>query len=361
MPASAVTAITATLDQIVAENERLRAFTTVLGDTALSEAQLADTRAAKGDTGRTLHAMPIAIKDIIDVGGVVSGCGSLTRRNAPAAERDAHVVARLRASGAIIPAKTHTVEFAFGGYGTNVTVGTPWNPWDRKVHRIPGGSSSGSGVAVGAGLLPAALGTDTGGSVRIPAALCGCVGLKTSVGRVSRAGVAPLSQLLNSIGPLARDVRTAALVFNAMQGPDPADPTTAAIEPVDGMADLDRSIAGLRIARIGDADLPLMDAETRADFAAAADRLAGLGARLEPVTLPGSIDGWGNLCGQFIASEGYANWQALADDPASGLAPPFAPACSPGVPLALRSTCRCSRRARRPFASFSRPSIVSMR
>ncbi|MEZ5856751.1 MAG: amidase [Hyphomicrobiaceae bacterium] len=323
MTASATAAMTATLDRLSSENERLHAFTVVLRETALAEAQLADARAAAGDSGRPLHAMPIGVKDIIDVGGVVSGCGSLTRRNAKPAERDAHVVARLRSAGAIVPAKTHTVEFAFGGYGTNVTIGTPWNPWDRKVHRIPGGSSSGSGVAVGAGLLPVALGTDTGGSVRIPAALCGCVGLKTSVGRVSRAGVAPLSQLLDSIGPLARDVRTAAEVFNAMQGPDPADPTTTAIEPVDAMADLERSIAGLRIGRIADDDLPMMSAETRTDFAAAVDRLAGLGASIAPVKLPGSIDGWGNLCGQFIAAECYAKWQSLADDPNSGLAAPI--------------------------------------
>ena len=107
------------------------------------------------------------------VGGVVSGCGSLTRRNGPPAERDAPVVEKLRAAGAIIPGKTHTVEYAFGGYGTNVTVGTPWNPWDRKVHRIPGGSSSGSAAAVSHGLVDFAPGTDTGGSVRAPANHCG--------------------------------------------------------------------------------------------------------------------------------------------------------------------------------------------
>lgn len=323
MPASAVAETTTALDRIERENGRLNAFVRVTRETALAEAALVDARRAAGDERRPLAGMAIAVKDIIDVAGIVSGCGSLTRRNGPPADRDAPVVERLRAAGAVIPGKTHTVEYAFGGYGTNVTIGTPWNPWDRKLHRIPGGSSSGSGVAVGAGLVPAALGTDTGGSVRIPAALCGCVGLKTSVGRVARTGVAPLSQLLDSIGPLAKDVRTAARLFTVMQGPDPGDPTTAGIAPVDPMPELGRGIRGLRLGRIAERDLPLLSDEARADFASAVARLEALGARIEPVELGGTIDGWGNLCGQFIAAECYANWQSLADDPASGLADPI--------------------------------------
>ena len=324
MPANIVADTTKTLETIERENGRLNAFVRVLRETALAEAALADARARTGDTQRPLAGMTVAVKDIIDVAGVVSGCGSLTRRNAAPAVADAPVVERLRAAGAIVPGKTHTVEFAFGGYGTNVTVGTPWNPWDRKVHRIPGGSSSGSGVAVGGGLVAAALGTDTGGSVRIPAALCGCVGLKTSVGRIARSGVAPLSQLLDSVGPLARDVTTAARLFDVMQGSDAGDPTTmTGIQPVASLPELERGVTGLRIGRIADADLALMSDETRADFAAAVARLEKLGARIEPVRLTGSIDTWGNLCGQFIAAECYANWQKLADDPASGLADPI--------------------------------------
>lgn len=322
-PASAVAETAATLDRIEHENSRLNAFVRIARETALAEAALIDARRAAGDERRILSGMAVAVKDIIDVTGVVSGCGSLTRRNGPPAERDAPVVEKLRAAGAIVPGKTHTVEYAFGGYGTNLTIGTPWNPWDRKVHRVPGGSSSGSGVAVGAGLVPAALGTDTGGSVRIPAALCGCVGLKTSVGRVARTGVAPLSQLLDSVGPLAKDVATAARLFVAMQGPDAGDPTTTGINPVDPIPELGRGVRGLRLGRMADRDLPLLSDEVRADFAATCSRLEALGARIEPVELGGSIDAWGNLCGQFIAAECYANYQALADDPASGLADPI--------------------------------------
>ncbi|MGD9806487.1 MAG: amidase [Hyphomicrobiaceae bacterium] len=322
-PSTAVAETERTLERIERENPHLNAFVTVLRDTALAEAALVDARRAAGDERRPLAGMAVGVKDIIDVGGVLSGCGSLTRRNGPPADRDAPVVERLRAAGAIVPGKLHTVEYAFGGYGTNVTVGTPWNPWDRKVHRIPGGSSSGSGVAVGGRLLPAALGTDTGGSVRIPAALCGCVGLKTSVGRVARTGVAPVSQLLDSVGPLAEDVTTAARLFSVMQGPDAGDKTTIGIEPVDPMPELDRGVRGLRIGRIAERDLPQLSEEVKADFAAAVTRLEVLGAKIEPVELSGDIDTWGNLCGQFIAAECYANWQALADDPGSGLADPI--------------------------------------
>ncbi|MBS0241574.1 MAG: amidase [Proteobacteria bacterium] len=326
MPAEKTRAVAATakvLDRIESENGRLKAFTCVLRETAMAEAALVDVRSITGDIFRPLAGMPVAVKDIIDVAGVVSGCGSLTTKSASTAERDAPVVERLRAAGAVIPAKTHTVEYAFGGYGTNVTVGTPVNPWDRNVHRIPGGSSSGSGAAVGSGLVPAALGTDTGGSVRIPAALCGCVGLKTSVGRVGRSRVAPLSQTLDSVGPLAKDVTTAARLFAAMQGPDTDDATTTAIAPVDPMPELDRGVKGLRLGRVADKDLALLAPETAADFAAAVARLEKLGARIEPVELGGSVDHWGALCGQIIAAEAYANWKHFADDPASGLAPPI--------------------------------------
>lgn len=312
-----------TLDLIERRNGALKAFVTVARDTALAEAALADARVRTGDTKRPLNGMAVAVKDIIDVAGIVSGCGSLTQKNAAPAERDAPVVERLRAAGAIVPGKTHTVEYAFGGYGTNITVGTPVNPWDLKVHRIPGGSSSGSGVAVGAGLVPAALGTDTGGSVRIPAALCGCVGLKTSIGRIGRSRVAPLSQTLDSVGPLAADVTTAARLFAAMQGPDADDATTAAIEPVDSFADLERGISGLRIGRIADDALVLAPPETKADFAAAVARLEKLGARIETIKLPDTFDNYGRLAGRFIAVEAYANWRHFADDETSGLAAPI--------------------------------------
>jgi aspartyl-tRNA(Asn)/glutamyl-tRNA(Gln) amidotransferase subunit A len=320
---SVTSAIEKTLDGLEAANKKLHALTQITRDTALAEARLADARTAAGADHGLLHGLPVAIKDIADVEGLVSGCGSLTRKQAEPAHRDAHVVTKLRAAGAVVTGKTHTVEYAFGGYGTNVTVGTPWNPWDLKTHRIPGGSSSGTGSIVGSGLLPGGLGTDTGGSVRIPAALCGCVGLKTSIGMIGRSGIAPLSQTLDTAGPLACDVTTAARMFAAMIGHDPDDPSTEDFRPIDPLRDLERGVAGLRIGRISDADLTLATDEVKADLANSAAMLEKLGARIEPFKMPQSFESCTRATGVIIASEGYANWRALIDDPKSGMADPI--------------------------------------
>jgi aspartyl-tRNA(Asn)/glutamyl-tRNA(Gln) amidotransferase subunit A len=320
---SVTSAIEKTLDGLEAANKKLHALTQITRDTALAEARLADARTAAGADHGLLHGFPVAIKDIADVEGLVSGCGSLTRKQAEPAHRDAHVVTKLRAAGAVVTGKTHTVEYAFGGYGTNVTVGTPWNPWDLKTHRIPGGSSSGTGSIVGSGLLPGGLGTDTGGSVRIPAALCGCVGLKTSIGMIGRSGIAPLSQTLDTAGPLACDVTTAARMFAAMIGHDPDDPSTEDFRPIDPLRDLERGVAGLRIGRISDADLTLATDEVKADLANSAAMLEKLGARIEPFKMPQSFESCTRATGVIIASEGYANWRALIDDPKSGMADPI--------------------------------------
>lgn len=316
-------AIENTLDTMEAANTKLHALTQITRESALAEARLADARVAAGAAHGLLHGMPVGIKDIADVEGLVSGCGSLTRKQAEPARKDAHVVTKLRTAGAIVAGKTHTVEYAFGGYGTNVTVGTPWNPWDLKVHRIPGGSSSGTGSMVGAGVLPGGLGTDTGGSVRIPAALCGCVGLKTSIGLIGRSGIAPLSQTLDTAGPLAHDVTTAARMFAAMLGHDPEDPSTEDFRPIDPLRDLEKGVAGLRIGRIVDEDLTLTTEEVRADIAKSASTLEKLGARIEPFKMPQSFESFTRATGIIIASEGYANWRKLIDDPKSGMADPI--------------------------------------
>lgn len=316
-------AIEKTLEAAEAANPKLKAFTTITRESALAEAQLADVRTAEGAAHGLLHGMPLGIKDIADVEGLVSGCGSLTRTQAEPAERDAHVVTKFRTAGAVIVGKMHTVEYAFGGYGTNVTVGTPWNPWDLKVQRIPGGSSSGTGSAVGAGVLPGGLGTDTGGSVRIPAALCGCVGLKTSIGMIGRSGIAPLSQTLDTAGPLAKDVTTTARMFAAMIGHDPEDPSTDDFRPTDPLRDLERGVAGLRIGRVVDEDLEFTTDEVKADLAKSAGVLEKLGARIEPFKMPRSFSSFTRATGIIIASEGYANWRQFADDPKSGMADPI--------------------------------------
>ena len=327
-PKAATGSITATvektLDAAEAANKKLHALAQITRESALAEARLADVRTSEGAAHGLLHGMPVGIKDIADVVGLVSGCGSLTRKQAEPATRDAHVVTKLRTAGAIVVGKTHTVEYAFGGYGTNETVGTPWNPWDLNVHRIPGGSSSGTGSIVGAGVLPGGLGTDTGGSVRIPAALCGCVGLKTSIGLIGRSGIAPLSQTLDTAGPLATDVTTTARMFAAMLGHDPEDPSTEDFRAIDPLRDLEKGVAGLRIGRVVDEDLGAITSdEVKADLAKAAATLEKLGARVEPFKMPQSFDSFTRSTGIIIASEGYANWRRHVDDAKSGMANPI--------------------------------------
>jgi aspartyl-tRNA(Asn)/glutamyl-tRNA(Gln) amidotransferase subunit A len=192
----------------------LHAFIQVFGDEAMAAAREAEAELRAGHDRGPLHGIPIAIKDIADVAGAPTRCGSRVRADAPAAEVDAEAVARLRAEGAVIVGKTVTHEFAGG-----VLSPPARNPWDPG--RIPGGSSGGSGAAVAAGSCLAALGTDTAGSIRIPAALCGVVGLKPTTGRVSTQGVFPLSWSLDTVGPLTKTVDDAMLVLKAIEGDDP--------------------------------------------------------------------------------------------------------------------------------------------
>src|SRR6185436_8256935 len=182
-------------------------------------AEAVDRARKAGQVSGALHGIPLALKDLIEVAGKRTTGGSLYWRER-VSPVTATVARRLTDAGMIALGKTHMVEFAFGAWGTNATMGTPWNPWDIRTPRSPGGSSSGSGVAVGAALAPVALGSDTGGSVRIPAGLCGIVGLKTTVGRVSNYGTLALSDTLDTLGPMTRDVEDAAPLFAAIHGPD---------------------------------------------------------------------------------------------------------------------------------------------
>ena len=165
-----------------------------------------------------------------------------------------------------------------GGWGTNQHRGTPWNPWDPEIARTPGGSSSGSGVAVAAGMAPWAIGTDTGGSVRLPASWCGLTGLKTTIGRVSTYGILPLDPTLDTPGPMTRSVEDAALLYNVMQGADPLDPRTRGIVPDDPMPSLKRGVRGLRLARMPEAERAGVAAEVLAAYDAVA-RCAGAARR----------------------------------------------------------------------------------
>ena len=272
------------LERIAALDKRLHAFIGLTRDRALAEARAAETLLRGGHDLGPLHGVPYAVKDLYNVKGMPTTAGTrLLGENVAA--YDCAAVRRLAAAGMVLLGKTHTVQFAFGGVGINHDHGTPHNPWSPTPH-APGGSSSGSGVAVGAGLAPMALGTDTGGSVRIPAALCGTVGLKTTVGRISRADVYPLSWTLDSVGPLTRSVEDAALVYQALQGVDFADATTVGVPPHDVLPTLKAGVKGLRIAFGETLFFDDVEPEITAAVREAGTVLRGLGAAVDSVAVP---------------------------------------------------------------------------
>ncbi|GIX49323.1 MAG: amidase [Candidatus Tectimicrobiota bacterium] len=267
------------LARIEALDGTLHAFRLVTRQRALDAAHAAERALRAGVDLGPLHGLPFAVKDIIDVQGLPTTAGSDLLRD-HVASADATVVRRLQQAGMVLLGKVHTVQFALGAPGINHHHGTPHNPWHPTPH-VPGGSSSGSGVAVAAGLVPVALGTDTGGSVRIPAALCGVVGLKPSMGQVSRAGVFPLSWTLDSVGPLARSVEDAALVYQALRGPDPADATTHGAPLQDVLAGLKDGVRGLRLVLAEGVLWEDVDPELAAAVRAAGEVLADLGAHVD--------------------------------------------------------------------------------
>lgn len=234
------------LDRIDSLDGRLNAFKLLCPEQALEQARAADQELNNGKNPGILHGIPYAAKDLFDVKGLPTTAGSKLLESHTAAE-DSQAVHDLSEAGMILAGKTNTVQFAFSGIGINHDHGTPHNPWSR-THYIPGGSSSGSAAAVAAGMVPMALGTDTGGSVRAPASLCGTVGLKTTVGRISRAGVYPLSWSLDSVGVFSRSVEDAALVYQCLQGADVKDEVTVGVASHDVIKKLKSGVSGLRLA-----------------------------------------------------------------------------------------------------------------
>jgi aspartyl-tRNA(Asn)/glutamyl-tRNA(Gln) amidotransferase subunit A len=274
--------------------EGLRVYTELFEEAALDSATRSDERLAIGRPARALEGVPISIKDLFDVAGSVTRAASIALSEAAPAESDAPVVSRLRAAGAVIVGKTNMTEFAYSGLGLNPHFGTPLNPYDRGARRIPGGSSSGAAVSVSDGLAVAAVGSDTGGSVRIPAALCGLVGWKPTASRVSREGVYPLSTSFDSIGPIAADVARCACLDEVLSG------ETGRPEPL-------ASVRGLHLA----VPIDLLSADTDASVARSVARaLTGLskaGAILTELVLPEIVEvpkvGAGAV---IVGSEAYA-------------------------------------------------------
>jgi aspartyl-tRNA(Asn)/glutamyl-tRNA(Gln) amidotransferase subunit A len=196
-------------------------------------------------------------------------------------------------------------------------MGTPWNPWDPDIHRTPGGSSSGSAVAVAARMAPCAIGTDTGGSVRIPAAWCGITGLKTSIGRISTHGVIPLSPTLDTPGPITRSVEDCAILLELLQGSDPADPLTASLPPSAPMAELKLGVKDLRLARLPDSERAEFDPEILIAYDRSLKELAALGAQIVDLPEGGkSLRESGDLVGRIISAECYPRLAELVDNAA---------------------------------------------
>ncbi len=282
---SPVELVTALLARIEKLDPQLNVFIRLDTEAALAAARTAGQEIATGRARGPLHGIPVGIKDIIDVAGLPTTCHSKILAG-NIAKADAPAVASLRAAGAVVLGKLSTHEFAFGGPSFDLPFPPARNPWDRTRH--PGGSSSGSGAGVAAGFFPAALGSDTAGSIRNPASACGCVGLKPTYGRVSRRGVFPLAFSLDHVGPLARSVADAALVTEAIAGFDPADPGSANWPKPALTSALGQGVRGLRIGFVRhfhETDMPA-DPEVAAGLEAAATLLQKEGARVRSVTLP---------------------------------------------------------------------------
>ncbi|MBI4505002.1 MAG: hypothetical protein HY691_05665 [Chloroflexi bacterium] len=277
---SPVEVVQAHLARIAALNDTFRAFVHLDGEAALAQARGAEIEICSGGYRGPLHGMPVAYKDIYDVGGLPTTAGSRIMAGYVASQ-DSTVAARLRRAGAICLGKLNTFEFASGGMDL---FGDTRNPWHTEM--ATGGSSSGSAASLAARLVPLALGSDTGGSIRSPAALCGLVGLKPTYGRVSRAGVVPLSWSLDHAGPMARTAADAALLLQGIAGPDARDPSAAAVRVPDYLAALDGGIRGLRLGLPRGFFFAQSDSEVVAALHAAVEVMERLGAEVREVEVP---------------------------------------------------------------------------
>ena len=271
------------LDRIAAVDPSVRAYITVTPERALAAAAAADARWRAGRPLSSIDGVPIAVKDLLCTKGVRTTCGSrILEHFVP--PYDATVVERLEAAGAVLLGKTNMDEFAMGSSTEHSAFFATRNPWD--LARVPGGSSGGSGAAVAADLAAAALGSDTGGSIRQPAAFTGTVGLKPTYGRVSRYGLVAFASSLDQIGPFAKDVIDAALVLRVIAGRDPLDSTSADVSVPDWVAELGRPIEGLRLGVPREYFVEGMDPEVEASVREAIEVLTRLGGRAEPISLP---------------------------------------------------------------------------
>ena len=289
--------------------EGRRVFTELYAAPARAAAQASDLLRASGQARSPIEGLPISIKDLLDVAGSVTRAGSVALNDAAPASVNALAVQRLLAAGAVIVGRTNMTEFAYSGLGINPHYGTPRNPWDRANARIPGGSSSGAAVSVSDGMAVAAIGSDTGGSVRIPAALCGLTGFKPTARRVPLEGVLPLSTQLDSLGPIAASVSCCAMLDAILAG-----------EPVPTLTPF--SLRGLRLAAPSTLVLDGVDPQVAAAFARARARLQAAGAMIDDVEIPEFATATAiNAKGGFTAAEAFAWHRKLIAERAASYDP----------------------------------------
>jgi len=284
----------ASFEKIAAVNSKVSAYLSVFEEEALEVAKAAEIMIQAGHRLGPLHGIPISLKDNIQMKGFPSTAGSKVLEDWIPSE-DATVVKRLKSAGATIIGKTNMHEFAWGGTSDNPHYGTVRNPWDVK--RFPAGSSGGSGVAVAARTCLGSLGTDTGGSVRLPAAINGIVGIRPTFGRVSNYGVTPLAWSMDTVGPMTRTVEDSAIMLNVMAGHDPYDNSSSNVSVPDYTNDLNKGIKGLTIGVVPDYFFNNVQEPVLKAYQAALKKLEDLGARIEEVSIE-NIDG--NITAQLV-------------------------------------------------------------
>lgn len=287
------------IDRIEKTDPELGSFSALFHDAALADARKRDEELSSGGIRGALHGIPVAIKDLAGIEGHVTTFGSRSYAQQPATS-DATIVKRLRDAGAIILGTTRMVEFALGSWGTNTSTGTPRNPSDMETFRIAGGSSSGSAVAVAAGFVPAAIGSDTGGSIRIPASLCGVTGFKSTFGAVPLDGIASLSPSLDTIGPITRTVEDALVMHSVIAGRKPPEGELIG-KPV-------------RIGLLDSAQYGAVDQYIMAAFEAAVTQIRDNVELVQVFRLPRELTDYQDISSAVIAYEAYANLGAIASN-----------------------------------------------
>ena len=301
------------LNNIVEKDGKIQCFQNVYAESATVCSKAADKAISSGHRLGPFHGIPFVLKDIYDVEGRITTSGSKILENKIVAET-ATMAERLIAAGGILLGKSKTVEFAFGGWGTNQKMGTPWNPWDLKNHRICGGSSSGSAAALASNLCVCATGTDTGGSVRLPAAFCGITGLKVTKDLLTTKGITPLSHTLDTPGPMARSLIDVVIMFEVLSGTKGAEIDKKMVSNTGYFGDLTRGVSEMRIGAIANKDRARCSLDVLKRYDEILRILENQGATVEEYNSPIDYDDIAKKTGDIISIEAYFYHGHLCED-----------------------------------------------